>query len=300
MQPPASLAPELAPPAPRAVPPPPGGPLEVLWRVPAKWLIALLITLILVVGHLGLEILASLWVLPATLGTAVACELFLSQLVRGSFGSIQSAYISGISMSILAKPQQGLMWPFVLGAALSIASKYTLTRRGRHLWNPTNFGVSALLLLAPDSVAILSTQFDNSLMPLLVIWSVGVLVAARARILHVTFSYLVAFLVLTAGRAALTGESFLGEVAPLTGPMYQLFLLFMITDPPTTVSSRRGRILVAVLIAVVEAGIRLLDELPSETLLHPLLQAPPIFALAIVGPIAKFIDIELQARRARS
>ena len=81
------------------------------------------------------------------------------------------------------------------------------------------------------------------------------------------------------------------EIAPLTGPMYQLFLLFMITDPATTVRSKRARIVVAVLIAMADTGIRLIDELPTTTPFHALLEAPPIFALAIVGPIAKWWDL---------
>ena len=38
----------------------------------------------------------------------------------------------------------------------------------------------------------------------------------------------------------MTGHPFLSEVAPITGPMYQLFIFFMITDPKTTVRSRSG------------------------------------------------------------
>ncbi|HKX45670.1 MAG TPA: hypothetical protein VJP77_03140, partial [Planctomycetota bacterium] len=257
-----------------------------------RWLIAFLITVILVVGQIQFGILKGLEVLATALGVAVASELALSRFARGRWGSIQSAYISGISATILTRPQEGLLWPFALVAAISIASKYALTYRGRHLWNPTNFGISATLLIAPGSVAVLSTQFDNSLWPLLVIWSVGLLVASRARILHVTASYLVAFLALSWLRTLYTGEGYLNEIAPVTSPMYQLFLFFMITDPPTTVSTKRGRIGVAVLVAVVECGIRLLDETPFRGL-DLLLVAPPIFALAIVGPVAKLWDLTL-------
>ncbi|MEO0651734.1 MAG: RnfABCDGE type electron transport complex subunit D [Planctomycetota bacterium] len=256
-----------------------------------KWLITLMITLILVVAQFQVDLLSSYWILPATIGAAVGTELFLSGFVRGRLANVQSAYISGVSMTILTKPQQDYLWPFVLGAAISIASKYALTYRGRHLWNPTNFGISIMLIAAPGSVAVLSTQFDNSIWPVLVIWSVGLLVASRARILHVTFTYLAAFIAFTGLRAGITGDSFLSEIAPLTGPMYQLFLLFMITDPATTVRSKRGRILVAIAIAALDNGIRLIDELPTTTPFHVLLEAPPIFALAILGPIAKWWDL---------
>ncbi|QDU69715.1 RnfABCDGE type electron transport complex subunit D [Engelhardtia mirabilis] len=275
--------------------PRPSSPLQWAASLNPKWLITILITLILVVAQVSVDLLSDIWILPAALGAAVLTESVLSLALRGHLVSIQSAYISGISMTILTKPQQGLIWPFVLGAAISIASKYALTYRGRHLWNPTNFGISIMLLLAPGSVAVLSTQFDNSIWPLLVIWTVGLLVASRAKILHVTGAYLASFVALAGMRALLTGDSFVTELAPVTGPMYQLFLFFMITDPPTTVSTKRGRIAVAITIAVVECGIRLLDELPVETPLHVLLQAPPIFALAIVGPIAKVIDLRRKA-----
>src|SRR5207244_466526 len=43
--------------------------------------------------------------------------------------------------------------------------------------------------------------------------------------------------------------------APITGPMYQLFIFFMITDHRTKVGSIRGRIDVAALGALVEAAI---------------------------------------------
>ena len=44
---------------------------------------------------------------------------------------------------------------------ISITSKYVLRLRGRHLWNPSNFGLSAVLFLAPDTVSHLSIQWGN-------------------------------------------------------------------------------------------------------------------------------------------
>ena len=60
------------------------------------------------------------------------------------------------------------------------------------------------------------------------------------------------------------------------------------------VEVKRGRVLVVVLIAVVEMGIRLLDQVDLP-LLDPLLTAPPIFALFFVGPIAKALELRKQA-----
>lgn len=277
--------------APALQAPEPGPLLSWFAGLSPKWLVTMLITTIVVIGTLRFEILQSMWILPIAIGTSIGTELLLSRFARGTFSPIQSAYISGTSMSILTQTQQGVLWPFALGAAISITSKYALTYRGRHLWNPTNFGISILVLLAPGSVSVLSQQWGNAVPTLAVIWVVGLLVATRARILHVSLAYVAAFFAFAALRAALAGESYLLEMAPITGPMYQLFVFFMITDPATTVRSKRGRILVAVLIAAVECAIRMPEVFSWIPLGEHLLKAPPIFALAIVGPIAKLIDL---------
>lgn len=261
----------------------------MLQRVDARWLVVILITVVLAAGQYRYGILGGYQRLVAALGACVAAEILLSELVRGKFPALQSAYTSGISLSLLTKPRADLLWPFAVGGVLAISSKYALQYRGRHLWNPTNLAIALLLLVAPDTVAILSHQWGNDLATNLAIWGFGLLIAWRAGVLHVTVSYALAFLVLTGARCAVTGVPFVPEVAPLTGPMYQLFVFFMITDPRTTVSTRRGRIVVAVIIAVVELGIRVAGDaqLPFLTLLY---SAPPIFALAIVGPIANVVD----------
>jgi Na+-translocating ferredoxin:NAD+ oxidoreductase RnfD subunit len=83
-------------------------------------------------------------------------------------------------------------------------------------------------------------------------------------------------------RSLITGDSFLTEVSPLTGPMYQLFVFFMITDPATTVKNRNGQILVAFLIAFVEFILRLNQFIYA-----------PFYALFMVGPVAMVIYLQL-------
>lgn len=259
------------------------------WTDP-RYLIVFLITLVLVVGQARYSILGGYQRLATTLGVCLATELALSWWVRGKIANLQSAYVSGISMALLTKPQADLLWPFALGGFLAISSKYVLQYRGNHLWNPTNLAISLLLLLAPQSVAVLSHQWGNELATNALIWVFGLLIATRARVVHITLTYVATFLALAALRSALVGMPLLPEVAPLTGPMYQLFVFFMVTDPRTVVRSRKGQMLVVTIVALVEALIRLAGDyqLPWLT---PLYASPPILALAIVGPIAKFLDL---------
>ena len=259
------------------------------WSDPRN-LIVFLITLVLVIGQARYSILGGYQRLAATLGVCIATELALSWWVRGKVANLQSAYVSGISLALLTKPQADLLWPFALGGFLAISSKYVLQYRGNHLWNPTNLAISLLLLLAPESVAILSHQWGNELATNAVIWIFGLLIATRARVVHITLTYVACFLGLAALRSALLGSPLVPEIAPLTGPMYQLFVFFMVTDPRTVVRNRKGQMIVVAIVALVEALIRVAGDYQVPWL-TPLYASPPILALAIVGPIAKFIDL---------
>ncbi len=254
------------------------------FRLDPRFLAPLLITTLLVAGQLSFGFLESWSRTLLAIATAMATELILVRSLFGRWPHLASAYVSGISIGILVRSLA--FWPYALGSAISITSKYVLRVRNQHLWNPTNLGVVALLLLASDSVAGLSIQWGNNLLPMVVVWTLGTAILHRVNRLHVTLTYLVSFVILAALRSAVTGQPFLGEISPLTGPMYQLFMFFMITDPKTTVGTRRGRIAVTVLIAIVEAVFR-----------HLRFVYAPFYALFLVGPIAKLVEIERAARR---
>ncbi|MEO8564393.1 MAG: hypothetical protein ABI601_20130 [bacterium] len=259
-------------------------------RIDPRYLIAFLITVVLVVAQLRYHMVGGYERLLLSLGVCVATEALLSWFDRGKVVNLLSAYISGISLTLLTKPQGGAIWPFVIGGFLAISSKYVLRYRENHLWNPTNFAICALLLAAPSRVSVLSHQFGNDVTTNLVIWTFGLIIAARVGVLHITLTYVVSFLVLNAVRAAALGQALMPELAPITGPMYQLFLFFMITDPRTVVKGRRNQIVVAVLIAVAETLLRLASDQgwPLPTGMNA---APALFALAIVGPVAKWWDL---------
>lgn len=252
-------------------------------RYDSRYTAPLLITTILLGGHVSFGILESYRAILLAIGTAIIAEVALSRLLRGRWPHLASAYISGISVGILIRSP--LYWPFALCSLLSITSKYVLRYRDRHLWNPSNFGICAMLFLAPHAVAPLSVQWGNNLWPMLVIWILGSVIIWRFRRFHICATYVAAFLLFALLRTAFTGDSFLAEVAPITGPMYQLFVFFMITDPKTTVSSKTGQAVVAFAVAFVEMLFRLGEVIHA-----------PFYALFIVGPIALLIEMHLNRR----
>ncbi|HEX6924820.1 MAG TPA: RnfABCDGE type electron transport complex subunit D [Longimicrobiaceae bacterium] len=255
-----------------------------------RYLIAFLITLVLVVAQFRYHVIGGYERLALALTTCMATEAVLSKFTRGKLVNLQSAYISGISLTLLLKPQGAMLWPFLLGGYLAISSKYVLRYRDNHLWNPTNFAIVVLLLAAPERISVLSHQWGNDLVTNLIIWAFGLVIAARVRVLHITLTYVASFLVMNSARAYLLGQAILPEIAPLTGPMYQLFIFFMITDPRTVVRGRRAQIGVTVLIALAETLIRFASD-QAWPLPIAFNAAPAFLALFLVGPIAKWIDL---------
>ena len=253
-------------------------PASLFQRVDKRYLAPVLVTMVLVVGQLSFGFLESWWRTAFAILTSIAVELLLGRMITGKWPHLASAYISGISIGMLLRSPE--FWPYPLCAAISIVSKYVLRVDGRHLWNPSNFGIVAMLVLASDTVASLSVQWGNTLLPMVTVWLFGAVIINALGRLHVTLTYVVSFIAFAAVRAAVTGHPFLAEAAPITGPMYQLYIFFMITDPKTTVRTRQGRMLTVFVVAAVEAGLRLMQFVHA-----------PYYALFIVGPIANLIEI---------
>ena len=95
----------------------------------------LFITLILIFGHFSFGILESYRAIVLAIGCSVVTELILGRLYLGKWKNISSAYITGISVSILIRST--FLWPFALAAVLSIMTKYLLRYRNQHIWNPS-------------------------------------------------------------------------------------------------------------------------------------------------------------------
>ena len=260
------------------------------FRVPASlnpYLPPIFITLILLAGNLSFGILEGYSKTLLAIATSITAEIVLGRIFLRKWPHPASAYITGISVGILLRSPA--FWPYALCSVLSITSKYALRFRGRHIWNPSNFGICAMLYLASQSVASLSIQWGNNFASLLVIWILGSVIVWRARRFNITLTYVVCFIAFSFLRAHITGDPWQSEVSPITGPMYQLFIFFMITDPKTTVRSRVGQCIVAAAIAALEFLFRLDSSIYA-----------PLYALFWVGPAALLIEMWIDSRRART
>ena len=204
----------------------------------------------------------------------------------GKWPNLASAYITGISVGILVRSPA--FWPYaIVQRDLDHVEVCVARERAAHLESVELRHFRHAVSGAGDrgdlehSVGQLSFADDRDLGAGLGDHLARAAVSYHRRPMWRRF---IAFAFL---RSWITGSPWQSEIAPITGPMYQLFIFFMITDPKTTVRSKTGQCIVVFLVALVEMVLRL----------HQVVYAP-FYALFIVGPAALLIEMWLDSRRA--
>jgi Na+-transporting NADH:ubiquinone oxidoreductase subunit NqrB len=227
--------------------PPPAAPAG--WKhfvsLDNRYIAPIFITCILLVGHLSFGILESYQRTLLAIVVSIGTELLLGRIFFHKWVHPASAYISGISVGILLRSPA--FWPYALCAAISIMSKYVLRIKGRHIWNPSNFGISAMLFLVPETVASLSIQWGNYLLPMLVIWVLGSVIIWRLRRFHITFTYVVSFIAFAFLRSWIMGSPMAIRDCPNHRTDVPAFYLLHDYRPKTTVRGKTGQCVVVFL-----------------------------------------------------
>jgi enediyne biosynthesis protein E5 len=180
------------------------------------------------------------------LATSLLTQYACTRLWRLPAFDPRSALISGLSLCLLLRTNAtGLA---VAAAVITIASKFVLRVRGKHIFNPTNFGIVAMMALT-GGVWVSPGQWGNVAFFAFLMACLGGLVVNRAARSDVTYAFIAFYMALVVGRSLWLGE-------PMTIPFHRLqsgalllFTFFMISDPRTTPNSRAGRVLFALLVA---------------------------------------------------
>ena len=148
-------------------------------------------------------------------------------------------------------------WLFAGTAAVGLLSKYVITFRGRHVFNPSNFGlVLCFVLLGPEHADPLPFWWGPMsiwlALALVLIVGGGLTILSRLRLVGIAVGFWLTFAtgiaVLAATGHEMTAAWHLGPIHGLdlwwllvTSPEVLVFLFFMITDPRTIPQSARGR-----------------------------------------------------------
>jgi len=211
---------------------------------PRLYQIAVLASL-LVYGMAGLDFEITVARAALLLLTVLATQAIGDQL-DGRPANVRSALISGLSLCLLLRTNRTDL--AILAAFVTIAAKFVIRYRGKHIFNPTNGGIVAMLVVT-DQVWVSPGQWGSVAFFAFLMACLGSVVVNRASRSDVTYAFIVFYCALLFGRSWYLGEPFAIPLHRLQGGALLLFTFFMISDPKTTPDSRAGRVLFAALVA---------------------------------------------------
>jgi len=218
------------------------------------------------------------------LAAALLTQAVCTRLWRLPAFDPKSALISGLSLCLLLRTGSELL--AVAAAVVTIASKFVLRINGKHVFNPTNFGIVALML-ATGQVWVSPAQWGNAALFAFLMACLGGLVVNRAARSDVTYAFLFFYLAVLFGRALWLGQPSAIPLHQLGSGGFLLFTFFMISDPKTTPDSRAGRILFALLVALGAGFVHFILYRPNGLLL----------SLAFLSPLVPLLDRLLPGAR---
>ncbi len=231
---------------------------------------------LLVYGKLMLHFDVGLPQIAVLLATALAVQWLGGRFLTGTGFEPKSALISALSLCLLLRTES--LAVAALAAVIAIGSKFVLRVRGKHVFNPTNLALVAVVLTT-GSAWVSPGQWGAVAFFAFLMACLGGLVVQRAARWDVTAAFLAFHAAILVSRALRLGD-------PLEIPLHQmqsgallLFAFFMISDPKTTPDSRAGRIVFAALVAAGAWYVQfklfrpngLLFSLAAASLLVPLL-----------------------------
>jgi Na+-transporting NADH:ubiquinone oxidoreductase subunit NqrB len=216
--------------------------------------------------------------------TALATQAACGRLTGLPRFEWRSALITALGLCLLMRTSSAAL--AVVAAAISIASKFAIRVRAKHVFNPTALGLGLMMLLT-HGVWVSPGQWGHAAIGGFAIGCLGSIVVTRAARADVTFGFLAAWAALLFGRAAWLGQPWVAPLHQMTNGSLLLFAFFMISDPRTTPDSPAGRLLFAGLVAL---GAGVVQFVLWRT-------NGPLWALFACAPLVPLIDRWLPGAR---
>ena len=245
----------------------------------------LVLSSLLVYGVTRLDLEVRPVLAAAMLATVLLTQYVCTKVWKLPAFDPRSALISGLSLCLLLRTN--FLALALVAAVITIAGKFVIRWNGKHLFNPTNFGIVALMLATDGKVWVSPGQWGSAVLFAFLVACLGGLVVNRATRSDVTYAFLAFYLAVVFGRALWLGQPFTIPIHQLSSGAFLIFTFFMISDPRTTPDSRAGRILFALLVALGAGFVHFVLYRPNGLIL----------SLFFLSPVVPLIDWLLPGRR---
>ena len=192
----------------------------------------------------------------------------------------KSPLITALSLTLLLRADA--LWPLMAAAAIAVGSKFMFRLGGKHIFNPANIGIVAIVLLS-DAAWTTPGQWGTAVWFAALLAGAGLFVTYRAARFDVPLIFLSVYAALLFGRALWLGDPLSIPMLRLENGALILFAFFMISDPKTTPDGAIARTAFA-------GGAALLAYVMS---FHFYIADGLFFALAIAAmlrPILEWLD----------
>lgn len=177
----------------------------------------------------------SLLQIAGVFAAALAAQ-FLGSVMTAIAFEPRSALITALSLSLLLRADGAA--PMIIAAIIAVGSKFSLRLFGKHIFNPANAGIVALLLLSqtllPGAAWTTPGQWGTAVWFVATLAGVGLFVTYRAARFDVPLIFLGVFAALIFARALWLGDPIAIPLLRLQNGALILFAFFMISDPKTT------------------------------------------------------------------
>jgi putative Ca2+/H+ antiporter (TMEM165/GDT1 family) len=189
---------------------------------------------------------------------------FLGRGARGVMEFLLPAHITSLAVNMLLYANDQ-WWPVMLGVVIAVSQKHILKApingRVRHFMNPSNFGITAILLLFGSWVSIAPpyqfTEFANTyfrlFIPMVILTAGTVINAMLTRRIPLIVGWAGGFFIQALLRHWIWHVQLFTALGVMTGVAFVLFTNYMITDPGTTPSKPRAQFMFGGAVAAVYA-----------------------------------------------
>lgn len=252
--------------------------LHGLAKDPRTYQIATLSSLLLF-GVVARAFEVSLLQIGALVLTACAVQ-WLGGVLVAARTDFKSPLITALSLSLLLRADA--LWPLMAAAAIAIGSKFMLRAHGKHLFNPANIGIVAVIALT-DAAWTTPGQWGTAVWFAALLAGAGMFVAYRAARFDVPLIFLGVFAALLVARALWLGDPLSIPLLRLQNGALILFAFFMISDPKTTPDGRISR-------AIFAGGSALLAYLGTFHLHEPDALFYALAAMCLIRPLLERFD----------